>query len=171
MKIGILSDSHRDTQNTRLFIEHLKKMGAEYLIHAGDLEVLENLDILHETGLPYVSVFGNNDIALLPHRKSFNIHKEPHYFSIKNLKFKLMHMPFYLSRDEADIVIYGHTHQVDIKYNDGLLMINPGEICARESGRHEALLLEASESGYRVVHCFKHKDESEINEKITEFLK
>ena len=171
MKIGIVSDSHKDTQNTKLLLNHLKDRGAEYFIHAGDFEKVEDLKFLHETNIPYVSVFGNNDSILIPHQKSFNIYKEPHYFSIKNLKIKLMHMPFYMSRDEADIIIYGHTHEVDFKYNDGLLIINPGEICARDTGKHEAIMLEVSEDNYKIVHYYKYRDDLIINEKITEFLR
>lgn len=171
MKIGIMSDSHRDTHHTRLFIEHLKDAGAEYLIHAGDLEIVENLQSLHESGLRYVSVFGNNDAPLGVHRDRFFIHKEPHYFAIGDLKIKLMHMPFYLSRDEADIIVYGHTHQVKFKYNDGLLVINPGEICARETDKHEALLLEVTDKRYIIRHFFKHRDIPGINETVTEFIR
>ena len=169
MIIGIMSDSHKDSFHTALMIEHLVKEGAEYLIHAGDLELVENLQLLEQSGLPYISVFGNNDIRLVSHRKDFNIFREPHYFAIKDLKFKLMHMPYYLSRDEADVIIYGHTHQVKFKYNEGLLLINPGEVCARETGRHEALLLECQADRYLITHYYKTDEEPTLYKKTTEF--
>lgn len=171
MKIGIMSDSHKDTFHTKVIIDHLLDEGAEYLIHAGDFELVDNLRELHQTGIPYVSVFGNNDLALVPHHEEFNIHREPHYFSINNLKFKLMHMPFYMSRDDADIIIYGHTHQVKFKYNEGLLLINPGELCARETGRHEGLMLECKDDRYIITHYFTIGDTMTIDHKTTEFLK
>jgi len=171
MKIGIMSDSHRDTRHTALFVEHLKNEGAEYLIHAGDLEHVENLQSLHGSGLHYVSVFGNNDSHLKEHAGAFNIYSEPHYFAIGELKIKLMHMPFYLSPDGADIIIYGHTHQVKLKYNQGLLVLNPGEICARETGRHECLLLEVETGHYRIRHFYKTKQNEIIEENITEFIR
>ena len=171
MKIGIMSDSHKDSFHTALMIEHLKQEGAEYLIHAGDFELVDNLRLLERSGLPYVSVFGNNDAPLVSHHKAFSIFREPHYFAIKNLKFKLMHMPYYLSRDDADVIIYGHTHQVNFKYNEGLLLINPGEICARETGRHEGLMLECRTDRYIITHYFKTGDDPTIHRKTTEFLK
>jgi putative phosphoesterase len=171
MKIGIMSDSHKDSFHTGLLIEHLVKEGAEYLIHAGDFELVENLQLLEKSGLPYVSVFGNNDLALVPHRKAFKIYREPHYFAINGLKFKLMHMPCYMSRDDADIIIYGHTHQVKFKYNEGLLLINPGELCARNTGRHESLMLECQDDRYIITHYFKTGDGTTIQKQTTEFLK
>ncbi len=171
MKIGIVSDSHRDSHHTDLLLEHLIAEGAEYLIHAGDFELLENIRLLDEKGIPYVSVFGNNDAAIAPHREQFNIFREPHYFTIGGVKFKLMHLPYYMSRDEADVLIYGHTHQVKFKYNEGLLLINPGELCARETGRHEGLMLECHADRYVITHYFKTGSQSEIQQKTTEFIK
>ncbi|MDQ1340816.1 MAG: uncharacterized protein QG567_1974 [Campylobacterota bacterium] len=171
MKIGILSDSHKDTKNTKEFIEHLKNNGATHLVHAGDFEIVENLESLHGANLPYVSVFGNNDIKLLEYQSSFNIHREPHYFLVKDIKFKLMHLPYYLAKDDAHIVVYGHTHQVSIEYNNKTLILNPGEICARESGKHEALMLKIDEKTYTVTHYYRYKNEKEIRERTMEFLR
>lgn len=61
MKIGVLSDSHYKTDYTKELIDFLKEQGSQYLIHAGDLCVEENLKHLEESGLKYISVFGNND--------------------------------------------------------------------------------------------------------------
>ena len=169
MKIGIMSDSHKDTAHTAMMIAHLVEMGAEYLIHAGDFEEVDNIRMLHNAGLPYVSVFGNNDHRLVPHRHEFQIFNEPHYFAIGDLRFKLMHMPYYLSRDEADIIIYGHTHQVNFKYNDGLLLLNPGELCARETDRHEAVMLDVREDRYLIRHYYKSGGNPIIQESKTEF--
>lgn len=171
MKIGIMSDSHRDSYHTRLMIDHLAGEGAEYLIHAGDFELPENLYLLARSGLPYVAVFGNNDAPIVTHSHGFSIFREPHYFAIEGLKFKLMHMPYYMSRDDADILIYGHTHQVKFKYNEGLLLINPGELCARETGRHEGVMLECQGDRYIITHYYKMTDETVIHHKTTEFSK
>ena len=169
MTIGILSDPHHETEISRRLIADLRKKGAEYLIHAGDFQLPENLEILASAGLPYVSVFGNNDAALAPMIHSHAIFREPHYFRIKEVRFKLMHLPYYLSPDEADIVIYGHTHQVKFQYNGNILVLNPGEVCARETGRHEALLLEITAERYTLTRLFYEKGKDVLCEHITEF--
>ena len=169
LKIGILSDPHRETDFSRRLIDDLKERGARYLIHAGDFQIPENLEILADAGLPYVSVFGNNDMALAPMMRSHAIYKEPHYFMIENLRFKLMHLPYYLSPDEADIIVYGHTHQVKFQYNENILVLNPGEVCARETGRHEALLLEVTPERYTLTRLFYEAGRPALNEHVTEF--
>jgi len=73
MKIGILSDSHKKTNLTKIAIDYLKSKGAKYLIHAGDLEIYENLELIKNSGLAYVSVFGNNDSCLYEYQNHFNI--------------------------------------------------------------------------------------------------
>lgn len=154
MKIGILSDSHFKSDYTKDVIDFLKDKGSEYLIHAGDLCTEENLKLLEESELKYVSVFGNNDSNLLSLVNKYNIRQEPYYFKIKDIKFKLMHMPFYLNGD-SDIVIFGHTHIFESDYKNKTLFINPGEVCAREKPRIECVFLEINENEYIISYYFK----------------
>ncbi|MFA9372626.1 MAG: YfcE family phosphodiesterase [Poseidonibacter sp.] len=154
MKIGILSDSHFKSDYTKDVIDFLKDKGSEYLIHAGDLCTEENLKLLEESELKYVSVFGNNDSNLLSLVNKYNIRQEPYYFKIKDIKFKLMHMPFYLNGD-SDIIIFGHTHIFESDYKNKTLFINPGEVCAREKPRIECVFLEINENEYIISYYFK----------------
>ncbi|AXX93566.1 YfcE family phosphodiesterase [Malaciobacter molluscorum LMG 25693] len=154
MKIGILSDSHTRSDYTELVVEHLKEKGAQYLLHAGDLCIEDNLKILQNSKLVYVSVFGNNDNALFSLSQKYKIQKEPYYFKIENVKFKLMHLPFYLTSD-SDIVIFGHTHKFECNYINNTLFINPGEVCAREKPLIECVLLEINKNEYIISYYFK----------------
>lgn len=163
MKIGVLSDSHRKVDYTKEVIELLKKNGAEYLLHAGDLCLEENLQALEESGLIYVSVFGNNDFSLVSISNKYNIKQEPYNFKIKDTTFKLMHLPYYMTGD-CDVVIYGHTHIFESEYNNGTLFLNPGEVCAREKPLCECVLLEIKEDEY-IINYYSR----DINKK--DFLK
>jgi len=154
MKIGILSDSHNKVGYTEDVINHLKENGAEYLIHAGDLCIEENLELLEKSGLIYVSVFGNNDSRLLGLSSKNFIKKEPSYFKIKDIKFKLMHLPYHLTPD-SDIVIFGHTHEFSQEYVNKTLFVNPGEVCAREKPLIECVILEIKENMYIISYYFK----------------
>ncbi|MEA2050921.1 MAG: YfcE family phosphodiesterase [Campylobacterota bacterium] len=168
IKIAILSDSHKKTTLTKEAIDMLKDKGATYLIHAGDLEIKKNLDILKESGLVYTSVYGNNDYNLTQYHSLYNINKEPYYFKIKDYKFKLMHLPFYMSGD-TDIVISGHTHYFDQSYINGTLFINPGEICARNKPLTECVLLTITKDKYTIEYNFKKPDEKVWKTKIFEY--
>lgn len=159
MKIGILSDSHHKSDYTREVIDFLKELNSEYLIHAGDLCIENNLELLEESKLKYIAVFGNNDRNLIDLSSKYNIKQEPYYFQIKDIKFKLMHLPYYMAPD-SQIVIFGHTHMFECEYKNKTLFINPGEICAREKPLIECVQLEIKENEYIISRYFRN-----INEK------
>ena len=164
MKIALLSDSHHQVQYTKDAIEFLKSQGAKYLIHAGDLCLEENLKLLKESGLTYVSVFGNNDRALTSLSNKYKIENEPYHFKIEDTTFKLMHLPFYMNAD-SDVVIFGHTHIFEANYSNETLFINPGEICAREKPKSECVLLEINENEYIINYYSRDINEKEYIKK------
>ncbi len=165
LKIGILSDSHRKTKLHIEAINHLKESGAEYLLHAGDLETKEHLDILKESGLPYICVYGNNDTLLIPLYGQYPIYREPHYFDIEGIKIKMMHMPYFLNPD-ADVVISAHTHIFEVEMRGDTLFINPGEVCAREKPLSECVMLEIVDGLFRVVHYFREANANEWQSRV-----
>ena len=168
MKIAVISDSHRKIELTSQAIDMLKSKGAKYLVHAGDLEIKENLDLLKNSGLIYVSVFGNNDYNLIQYQNQYKIFKEPYYFKIKEMKFKLMHIPNFLSPD-SDIIIMGHTHIHEHQYVNNTLYLNPGELCAREKELTECVLLEITDKQYIIEYNFKKPSEIKWQTKTTKY--
>ncbi len=152
MKVGVISDSHKKVGRTERALELLIKNGVKYLIHAGhagDIVKLEVLELLRESAIPYIAVLGNNDYHLVEHTTEFNLVQEPHYFKIKDTKFKLMHIPYYLTPD-ADIIIYGHTHTFEVDYKNRTLFLNSGEVCARNKDLSECAMIEISDKSYVV---------------------
>ncbi len=158
IKIGILSDSHLKSDYTKEVIDFLKAQKCEYLIHAGDLCIEKNLQLLEESELKYIAVFGNNDRALLSLSSKYNIKAEPYYFKIQDLKFKLMHLPYHLTPD-SDIVIFGHTHEFECDYKNKTLFLNPGEVCVREKPLIECAKLEINENEYIITRYYKNINE------------
>ena len=159
MKIGILSDSHLKSDYTKEVIDFLKEINSEYLVHAGDLCLEKNLELLENSGLKYIAVFGNNDRHLLSLSSKYNIKQEPYYFKIKDKSFKLMHLPFHLHPD-TDIIIFGHTHKFDCEYKNKKLFINSGEVCAREKPIISCAKLEINTNEYIITHYFKNTNEN-----------
>jgi len=151
MKIGILSDTHSKVGRAKKVIDLLIENGAEYLVHAGDICEVEVLEYMRESRLPYIAVYGNNDAHMVHHHKSFNLVQEPHLFRISEHKFKLMHLPYYMSPDDADIVIFGHTHTFECDYKTKTLFLNPGEACARNKPISECVLLDITDKRYAVT--------------------
>lgn len=164
MKIALLSDSHTKVALTEEAIEFLKSVGAQYLIHAGDLIKEDNLKLLKNSGIPYVCVFGNNDHSLMNVANKYNINTEPYNFKIEETTFTLMHLPFYMN-SKSDVVVFGHTHIFEHEYTNKTLFLNPGEICAREKPLSECVLLDIKENEYIINYYYKKIDSNEYERK------
>jgi len=163
IKIGVLSDSHKKEDLQQAALKHCKALGANHIIHAGDFSLLSNLKSLHAFGLPYTAVYGNNDHRLQMH-EDFQIFKEPHYFKLQGISFKLMHLPFYLSGD-VDVVIFGHTHAFECEKKGKTLFLNPGEVCGRNKPLSEYALLEVNAKKYKVTYFYKDLQFHTFNQK------
>ena len=151
MKIGILSDTHKKEKRSQKVVDLLMDNGAEFLIHAGDIVKLEMLEQLVHSGTRYVAVYGNNDAQLHEVHNKYNLVQEPHYFKLAGTKFKLMHLPFFMSPD-SEVVIYGHTHTFDCEFTNGTLFLNPGEACARNKPVSECAMLEVTDTHLNVTY-------------------
>ena len=153
--LGILSDTHRRLDLQAQAIERLKECGVTHILHAGDFETPEALEMLADCGLPYAAVLGNNDYALKPMASEYRIKTEPYYIKIADLKIKMMHLPYYMTPD-SDIVIYGHLHRFKSSMEGKTLFLNPGEVCGRESGNVEAVILYRERDRYTIEHHYKY---------------
>jgi len=157
MKIGILSDTHTQVTLARDALDMLLEEGAEFIIHAGDIIEVETLNLLKNCGKKYIAVYGNNDAHLVAHHNRYNLVQEPHYFTLADTKFKLMHLPYYMSPD-AEIVIFGHTHTFESDFKNGTLFLNPGEICARSKAISECVMLNITPTKIKLTYYSKNKD-------------
>jgi uncharacterized protein len=160
MKIGILSDTHSKVQRAKETLDLLIENGAEFIIHAGDVCEYETLELLKNCGKRYLCVYGNNDAHLAQYHNQFNLVQEPHYFKLADTKFKLMHLPFYMTPD-AEVILYGHTHEFKSEFIEGTLFLNPGESCARNKPRSECLMLDVTEKEFEVTYFFKETKKSD----------
>jgi len=154
MKIGIISDTHSKIELAKEALDLVIKNGAEFIIHAGDIVRVEMLEMLKSSGLKYVAVYGNNDAHLAPYHSQYNLVQEPHYFKLSNIKFKLMHLPFYMAPD-AEVIIFGHTHEFEVDFKNNTLFLNSGEVCARSKNISECAMLEVSDDLFLVTHYTK----------------
>ncbi|MDF1877736.1 YfcE family phosphodiesterase [Sulfurimonas sp. SAG-AH-194-L11] len=156
MKIGILSDTHSKVKRAKASLDLLIENGAEFIIHAGDICEHETLELLKNCGKRYVCVYGNNDAHLVEFHNEYNLVQEPYYFKLADTKFKLMHLPFYMTPD-AEVVIFGHTHEFKSEFAEGTLFLNPGESCARNKPVSECALLEIKKKKFKVTYFSKEK--------------
>jgi hypothetical protein len=168
VKIGLLSDTHNKIGRSQKVIDHLKAQGAQFLIHAGDIVKPEILEQLKQSGLKYLAVYGNNDAKLVEYHNKYNLVQEPHYFTLDNVKCKLMHLPFYMNAD-AQIIIFGHTHVFECDFKNNTLFLNPGEACARDEPFSSCALLEITNDAFNVIHYTRAVGTDIFNERHFSF--
>jgi putative phosphoesterase len=163
MKIGIMSDTHKKLGKAKKVIDYFVAENVEYIIHAGDIVDIEVLKYIKETNIEYRAVYGNNDDHLKEYEDDYNLLTQPYYFYIKNKKIKLMHIPYYLDKDEkdVDINIFGHTHIVSTYIKNTKLFLNPGETCGRDTNYSNFLILDINDDNYKLKHYFR-KSKSDI---------
>ena len=133
MLIGIIADTHDNLIYTRKAIELFNKRKVEHVIHAGDYTSPFTLKLFKELNCKYDGVFGNNDgdKLLLLERSEGNIHNQPYIFTLNNKKIIVMHEHHVIDAladsSHFDLVIYGHTHEPDVRKVKHTLIVNPGE--------------------------------------------
>ena len=96
MIIGVISDSHPETEVAASAIEWLLARGADLLVHAEGIVAIETLRLLRQSGKPYFAVLGNHDQALVKFKNDCNLRGGPFCTEFARLRLKIMHHPFYL---------------------------------------------------------------------------
>jgi putative phosphoesterase len=129
--IGLISDTHVPARAKETPREVFKIFeNADFIVHAGDLVELSVIDELEQLA-PVLAVSGNMDgpeiRGKLPKMNSFKIF---------NWKIGVMHNPGALfgmtkMREIARtngfaVLVYGHTHSSNVKWEGNRLFINPG---------------------------------------------
>lgn len=168
MRIGLISDSHHAFDRLETALEKLLNEGIDLLLHAGDMGTEETLQKLAALAVPSYAVFGNNDYNLFALRERFNVEAEPWRVKHEGLRIKLMHRPLYFENDGADLTVFGHTHIPEAKLAGKTLVINPGEVCGRESGETHCAIAVLKEMGWRVTQY--RADKNGWREETTEFI-
>ncbi len=130
MKIVLFSDSHGNVRNMSRALE--KHKNAELVIHLGDCvsDVLR-LQELHG-GFKYEFVQGNNDWARgYPAEKTLELEGKKIFITHGhnyNVKYDYQRIAARGRAAGADAVFFGHTHEPEEFFSEGMLVLNPGSI-------------------------------------------
>lgn len=156
-KIAIFSDSHDNLPNIALAVEKAKRAGAEFIIHAGDFVAPFSLKALMDCGIEWKGVFGNNDGERkgLAAKSNNRIVEQPLSINLSGKNIVVVHEPENIKEEffsSNDIIIYGHTHQIDVREEDGALIVNPGEVCGYLTGRPSFALIDLNSLDAEIVY-------------------
>jgi putative phosphoesterase len=149
--VGIISDTHDNRGTIEKAVELFNKRGVSRVFHAGDFIAPFTMMDFSKLTCEMTMVFGNNDGERIGLYHSFSklgtIGVGPATVEHGGKRFILMHEPSCLDElsagNQADVIIYGHTHDVEVRKGKTLI-INPGEGGGWLRGRATAALLDLS---------------------------
>ena len=149
MIVGIVSDTHNNTDKIIKAVNFFNLRQAEVVLHAGDFSSVNSAKYFENLKCSFISVFGNNDFQeydLIRTISTFGIiSHSPYKFTLDNKNFLLTHYPV-TSCNNTDYIIYGHTHSPKIQKTSNTTFINPGECCGRRYGRSTVALLDTTKN-------------------------
>ena len=143
-RIGLISDTHGQLRPE----VHAALAGVELILHAGDVgpdEILDELEII----APVMAVYGNTDA---PGRSRL---RDAIELELDGLRVHVSHghevgspTPERLvAKYDADVIVYGHTHQQHVARLGDRLVVNPGAAGPRRSRLEPSVAVLTIEAG------------------------
>lgn len=159
MKIGIMADSHDNLPKIRAVIERFRAEGVELILHAGDFVAPFAVRAMADAPARVVGVFGNNDGERIGLAKAFEAIGEVHpriaIVQAGGRRIGVVHQDELVAPiaagDAVDVLVYGHTHRLDIRREGNVLVINPGEVGGWLTGKSTVVVLDTETLDAKVV--------------------
>jgi hypothetical protein len=141
MKIGVISDTHDHLVKIKQAVEIFNTHKVKLVLHAGDFIAPFSLNPFDDLISDWIGVFGNNDGERqgLIKKSQERIKEAPFFLKLGKKRIALMHE---FDSVNADIIVCGHTHNLEIKEEDGRLIINPGEACGWLTAKSSLVILD-----------------------------
>ncbi len=145
-KIGIISDTHDNIYAIKEAVKIFNEEGVNFVIHAGDIISPFTAELFKDLNCKIFLIYGNNDGDKLYLKEKFSsigqIGNDPYEINLKDKKIIVTHKPEIVDALSLkyEIVIYGHTHRID-KRTGNTLILNPGECCGYLTGKKSIAIL------------------------------
>ncbi len=166
MKIAVISDTHDHKDNILKAVSIMNQKKVDALIHCGDFIapfVKKWFDNLNENiKKNFFGVYGNNDGERVMLKQVLGqICDIPGLELIKEIDGKKIfasHMPTPETIDalakskKFDIILRGHTHEIiNKKYDNGVLVVNPGEACGYLTGKATFAIIDTQKMEAEII--------------------
>lgn len=163
MLIGLMSDTHDCLPMVEKAVEKLNEQEVALVLHAGDYVAPFVVPRFRDLKAKLIGVFGNNDgdRELLKKRFSENEKMELHgnfaEIYVGSVKIALLHggeeelLKALIDTQGFDIVVYGHTHKVEVYRKGKTLVVNPGEVCGYITGKSTIALLDTEKLEVKTI--------------------
>lgn len=163
MRVGVVSDTHIFRARKALpqiLIDEFSKV--DLILHLGDWMVMEVYDQLarlapvdgiagNNDGIDIIERFGESKILTLEGKRVGLIHGHTPY-SRKGTDGNAL---LAFEGQNVDVILFGHSHQPLLRYENGILLFNPGSPTdKRREKRYSFGILDITESGVEAKHVF-----------------
>ena len=160
--IGIMSDSHDNRDAIKQAVSIFNSAECELVIHAGDFVAPFAALELAKLTCRIKAVFGNCDgekQGLARAIQHFGeIQEAPFLFKWKKTQYLLTHLDFplnsYLKQQNPDVLIFGHTHKPEVRFQGHTLLINPGETGGWVTGKETVALFDPEEKTADIIPLY-----------------
>lgn len=138
MNLVVLSDTHADSFYDLPATLQVDLSIADAVIHAGDIGTDSFYEELKAVSKSLYAVRGNNDSLPLPEQLILELEGvkiaviHGHQASGDYIKFMLRHF----SKENPNIIIYGHTHFPKVYFDDNITIFNPGSPTRKRTAEH-----------------------------------
>lgn len=132
MRVLVFSDSHMDLDGMKIVMRRESAEGIDRIFHLGDHD--RDAAALHALfpGIPMEIVRGNNDYSgVYPADKTVRIADKVFFlthgdrYGVKYGKERITDRGL---QEQADVTLFGHTHQPFLFQKGGMWIMNPGSI-------------------------------------------
>ncbi|MDP8215947.1 MAG: metallophosphoesterase [Candidatus Kaelpia imicola] len=144
MKIGVISDTHDNVVKVKAAVDLFNKKEVGFVIHCGDYVAPFSLIPFSELNCDWAGVFGNCDGERdgLKKRSEGKIKEVPFILTLGNKKIVVVHDIGQYKNEKTDIVLFGHTHNVEVRRGEAALFVNPGEAAGWLTGDSTVAILD-----------------------------
>lgn len=152
MKLVVMSDSHGDMEA----VKSIAGLSADASFHCGDSEGSFSdpaFGSMHKVrgNCDTDPAFPKSVIVSVGGKKIFAVHGHKH-----NVKQSLLELYYSAKEQQADIVLFGHSHLYGAEMKDGILFVNPGSTLMPRGGKAPTYAVIEWDDSVRVI--FKNMD-------------
>lgn len=137
MRVGVVSDTHGQIEQTRAAIRMFESLEVERVLHCGDIGSAEVVELF--APWPTDFVFGNTDsdqtvLATVIEQAGQTCHGEFGELTIDGVRIALVHsheprrFAASIGSGRYQVVCYGHTHKAAVELRGDCLVLNPGAV-------------------------------------------
>ena len=155
MKIGILSDTHDNLPKIEKAVKFFNRNKVGFVLHAGDFIAPFTVTKLKKLSCDWLGIFGNNDGERkgLSDLSEGKIKEGPLRLKLDNRKITLVHDKATINTktEDADLIIFGHTHKTEVLKQENKLIINPGECGGWLTGKSTVALVDLTSLSAKIT--------------------